>query len=79
MKKRYYKLGETFQFGNVRLRVADLSPKGCEACYFYSYCMNGLQPNDPHIDALVCTEGSREDGRDVVFMRVENKSRLSAK
>ena len=68
--KVFHKVGAILRFGKVRLRVEPLPPERCEACYFYAYCTNGMQPSDPHIDALVCTSGQREDGRVVVFRLV---------
>lgn len=67
MAKKELKLGETFQYENVKLKV-EKAKALCSGCYFYE---NGLDCTG-EIEKTIgdCTLG-RKDGQEVVFVKVE--------
>lgn len=70
MAKKEFKIGETFQFGFVKLRVEKPDSNDlllCEKCFFYCGCCI-----DKIKDAIGnCAWDRREDKTDVIFVKVE--------
>lgn len=72
MAKKEFKIGETFQFGFVKLRVEKPDSNDlllCEKCFFNGGCCI-----DKIKDAIGnCVWDRREDKTDVIFVKVEEQ------
>lgn len=68
MKKKEFKIGETFQYENVKLKV-EKAKDLCSGCYFIE---NGLDCTG-EIEKTIgdCTLIGRKDGQEVIFVKVE--------
>lgn len=65
-----YKVGEEFQFGKVKVRVEEKENTGsCEICIFKDSPLDVCDAMEMFIGA--CNPGSREDGKNVYFVKVE--------
>lgn len=71
MKKKEFKIGETFQCGLIKLKVekARSIASWCDGCFFHFRCFKEIVP------AITgpCARTKREDKNDVVFVKVENE------
>lgn len=67
MKKKEFKVGEVFKFGNVKLRCEESKNGGCLGCAFSSigFC------EDIYPFVGYCSEENREDKKNVIFVKVE--------
>lgn len=68
MKKTEFKVGETFQCGLVKLKVEE-EINGCVGCVFIGV---GEACKIAGLLAGNCIAGKREDGTDVIFVKVED-------
>lgn len=68
MAKKEFKIGETFQYENVKLKV-EKAKDLCSGCHFYE---NGLGCTG-EIEKTIgdCTLIGRKDEQDVIFVKVE--------
>lgn len=62
MAKKEFKVGEVFQCGLIMLKCVK-SGRKCDGCYFMGGCKNTITGR--------CAKESREDGNDVIFVKVE--------
>lgn len=72
MKKKEFKVGEVFDLGLMKIRVEKRDGyKRCSECFFDELCYN----NDGLCYAIAgdCGCCEREDGKDVVFKKVEEE------
>lgn len=69
MKKKEFKIGETFQCGLIKLKVEKLRcvASWCDGCFFHFRCSKEAV----RIIAGSCRGTQREDRTDVVFVRAE--------
>lgn len=68
MEKKEYKVGETFQCGIVKLKVSNLCDS-CRGCFFDKIMSDG---EDCKLLVGECNGIRREDGTDVIFVKVED-------
>lgn len=63
-------VGEVFGFNNVKLQVKDIGNKACcDGCYFDE---SEHKRFDAHNCTGSCHRSLRSDGKDVVFVEVDN-------
>lgn len=62
MNNKEFKVGEVFQCGLIKLKV-EKSGRKCDGCYLINGCK--LTITGP------CSQESREDKTDVIFVKVE--------
>ena len=65
-------VGEVFDFNGAKLRVDDILDNSfCYGCYFYeSGCPCDIDDHASYIGA--CLSVSRADGKNVIFVKVDN-------
>lgn len=65
MSKKEFKVGEVFQYGEVRLKCIEdyLNGIPCDGCYFKGRCEDVR---------MACAWFDRADNKDVVFIKVED-------
>lgn len=75
-REEFYNLevGKTFNVGYTTLRVEEDCDLGCVGCYFEDFLENmflecGELPNELMPN---CSGGKRKDGKNVIFVEVEN-------
>lgn len=69
-EKKEFKIGETFQFGLIKLKVVKSTKwNSCEGCY-----MTNLPGQCKSYYDLIgkCLRGEREDKTDILFVKVED-------
>lgn len=71
MKKKEFKVGETFQFGLIKLRAVERT-YCCKGCYFLD---NDDMQCGEEVEKIVghCTSSERSDGKSVAFVKVEER------
>lgn len=71
MAKSEYKLGETFQYGRIKLKV-EKQTETCKGCFLSKVCSYGLFDSFIIISAGYCRSFERDDNTDIVFKKVED-------
>lgn len=73
MERKEFKIGEIFQFGRIKLRVEETNHNdGCVKCFFNALdCSECILFNDVVGNCLP----NREDGKNVIFVKVEENER----
>lgn len=66
-----YEVGEEFQFGKIRIRVEESTDKldVCNGCIFKQYSVHACDIVESFTGS--CMSGYREDGKSVVFVKIE--------
>ena len=74
-KKRFIPVGDTFVFGDIKLKVVATKRNTavCTGCYFSSFVRRklGLAEYSCYMHNLACTKHQREDGKHVIFKIVK--------
>lgn len=68
MAKKNFKIGETFQFGLIRLKCEEAKENDCTSCYMFKF-PNACKEFRECIGC--CLKEMREDKTDVIFVKVE--------
>lgn len=73
MKKKEFKIGDTFQFGLIKLRVEEREEYCCNCCKGCYFLDNDDLQCGEEIEKLAgyCSSSVRSDGKNVAFVKVE--------
>lgn len=71
MAKREFEIGEKIQLGNSSLIVEETHKYECNICFFYNLCRTECYKEVTDMIGE-CTNIKREDGKNVVFVKVDD-------
>lgn len=67
--RKEFAIGETFQYGLVKLKVVECESNSCEGCFFD--CRKYECDYNEHFIGS-CFSKQREDNKNVIFVKIED-------